>query len=336
MNMQEYHIDERLLEAAIQKGVNKAMRTRLIYRAAVVLVALITLSAGAVAAGHYMRVIGLDGEPLPLTQLQPDPTQAPPQPTESALERLDTYATMVTEDKPDFEYWVITMVDGQSTDGSSFVSFETLESFEAADRIRASGLSLPSALPAGYTVNELLIYFYLTEQDIRETTLLAEERPETGLTLKRYLPPERIQDQIERYELTCVNGDGEQVRIHAERSHSSTQWGFGVWDDRGYEAVSVAGMANALLMTWHDNESSSLYLRQENTPLRWYVSFPYSPSIGAMVEDGYGNWQAIDDTWCVIENAGSFETEHFDTTFYTIDANKLTKEEMIALAESLE
>ena len=314
MNLQEYEINEQLLSDAINNGMYRAKRVRPVRRAAVILVALVAISAVAVATGYFSGIIGWNGQIISENGLTiPLPSATPTVTEYTELEATEEYVNALMDEKPDFEYWIVRYGDGSARLGMPSESFDSLA--QGAGRIRESGLRIPISPPTGYEFIKLSISFYFTEQDVKEISPFSQEAKDHGITLERYVLPERVRSQIKQYTLTFGNNSGKSIIISAICENSAWDGGFGVWDDMTYEVVDVTGMDGALYLHINNNASSTLFMKQNGAPLHDHVISPIYESVH-VDDDGY------------------IATQQLDFIKYAIITDGLTRDEIITLAEN--
>lgn len=79
-------------------------------------------------------------------------------------------------------------------------------------------------------------------------------------TEERTLPPDGSAIVITGYFVQLANGAGETMYIDAGLTQATDDHGFGLWNDETAQAVTVAGMDNALLV--EGSARTQLYLRR--------------------------------------------------------------------------
>lgn len=310
--MKTYEVDDRLLQDAIEKGVRRASRSLPIRRTALVVAVLLALSIGTVAVSVTLGFIGWDGNPKEERHGAAPETTVPPD--NSATQRqaqIDARMDALMETKPAGEYWRITWQDGTGERGPVGFPTASVDTLEAGVRaVRAAGLRIPDTAPEGFHFASLELGFYFTQEDIDQTVLLSEETLADRMTLKRYAPPESIQDQITSYRMVFADDQGHELVLDAERLSATMEYSFGVQEGGTYEVVAVKGMDHALAYEHVGLDTASLYLLQTEVEPKTHMYF-------FDVEDPQPEMQELDNV------------------VYTLRVDKRFREELMRVAEGM-
>lgn len=125
-----------------------------------------------------------------------------------------------------------------------------------------TSLPLPAALPEGYGITELRVTYdcraggAYTPVSTEERTLSIDG---SAIIITRYRASEE-HDIVTGYFVQMTNDAGETMYIDARLTQATDDHGFGLWDDEIAQAVTVAGMDNALLV--EGSARTQLYLRR--------------------------------------------------------------------------
>lgn len=245
---------------------------------------LLTTATAAVAAGVFQGTVGWSGQPkgeevVIMPAVTAEPTDAAQEATQSptsaalpvnTLERMQAVQAILMEEaaKAEGDLIIVSEQNGNASDTLSsrrsttertvpVASWEELQALVAG-----TSLPLPAALPEGYDFTELRVSYDCLSAGAY-TSVSTEEHtlPLDGSTIivTRYHASQE-HDIISGYFLQMANEAGDTMYIDADLTHATDNQGFGLWDDEAAQAVTVAGMDNALLVK--GSARTQLFLRR--------------------------------------------------------------------------
>lgn len=228
----------------------KRLRTGLV--AAIVAAACIALCGVGYAAGLFRQDYNWRGEKVGAPR--PVETMVP----QDKVIELDSFADVKTiqallDDRADRELIIVHDAEAEhfSQRSEAVTSIEQLREKLAAER---SLLHVPYEVPAEYVLTNGVVCY----DSVGGYTLVSSETRPEGLIVDRYAAPVE-NDFISYYRLDYENTAGERIFIFARLSEESA-YGFSSLNGENVEAVSAAGMDEALLQ-W-DADSATLSMLQ--------------------------------------------------------------------------
>ena len=279
------------------------------YRGPVVLIAvlvLVVLAAGALAAAVFSGAVDWFGHPIRTETVEPTPVPSSAEAAAMIQTRVDEMAL----EKPDDEIWVVSYSDGS---GNMHLATEQIASFEEVkQRLLEAGSPLKTPeIPQGYHFVRGQFLFYYTQETLGNFELIGTEMPFQGVTLKKYRPGEDSKGCILSCSLMLEDQKGRRLEIDASLDFLTTEWEFGVSEGETYETIPVQGMKNAL------------YIGEDGNHMLYLLKAGISPV------------KFIDLSVLDPRDDVHFEPECYDAIVYRIHSEDLGKEDLIAIAESL-
>ncbi len=270
--------------------------------------ALLLLIGTALAAGYFSGEIDWTGKKI--SEDTPQEPYATPTPAPSGAEDAQTraaYEDQILDGQPEGEYWEISWEDHSGSARGCQKTFSSLA--ELNEFLGESGtpfLRMTEA-PDGYTFEAASCEFYFTA-DILDRAAVETEALAEGAALTKVKPGAGIYVLVSDYSVDFRGADGSYLSLYADLSPTDIdEYSISVSADESYEVLDLPNMAHALFL------GSEEY--------RHVAAIAQIPEMeGFFHPDQY--WDGIaPDTFAYID--------------YTLMTNRMTRDALISLAESL-
>lgn len=215
----------------------------------------------------------------------------------------------LASEKPEDEIWYFHYADGKGEMSPAEESVATYGDLEKRLKDAVSPLVLPK-IPDGYRFVGGSLQFYYTEENLLALVLLGEEAPTEGVILKKFRAGDALKACISGCDARFQDADGKRLSVTANLDFTSTGWEFSLNEGETHEAVSVAGMKNALYIGGGGVGTLHL-LKAGIAPIRVLDAF------APVSADRQGG------------------AEVYDAIVYMLSADGLGKDALIAMAESM-
>lgn len=209
---------------------------------------------------------------------------------------------------PENELWLLNS-SKWSTANTPQKIVPTLEGIKQASDSTAPKFLFPTYIPDGYAYTEGYITFYASPATREGLTLVSEEWPQTGVSLKKYALPDTVFDNLNGYNMSFRDSAGHKLFIRCERMDATSNFTFSMAEDAVSQSVEIDETQQGLYLESLFPGFRQLFLRKD------------------MVRLSYYEWAFLGDSQISLST--------FDSAVYQINADFLEKDQLIQIAQGL-
>ena len=270
------------------------------------------LSVSAFAISQRVRLVDWRGNPAPEEDFASVMTAE-----ETALMQARAVkAKELIKNAPDDEIWMAEIWEETQVTHYIKTKCHSLEQMKQYVKGADQELLIPAWIPDGYHfVSGELSFFVSKKTYDAGLEQLGEETTDDGILIKKFRALGPYESDIESYGMIFSDEQGNRLMFGCYRDQAGSRYSFNLGAEGKSEAVSVTGMAEGLY-TQDTGFPNALHLKKEGMSPKTYYPWPIPYTYSAM-----------DDRPAV-----PFD---YDSAAYTIRADHLGKEQLLAIAESL-